>query len=266
MEIRQNQFKRQVLGGQPTYGIWNGLADSYVAEILAGSGFDWICIDGEHSPFDLRTVLHNLQAIQSYGVSAIVRVPVLDPSLIKQYLDLGAQSILVPMVESGEQATLLVRSMKYPPEGIRGVGTGLARAAQWNRVDNYFHTANREMCSIAQIETAAGLKNLDDILEVEGLDVVFIGPADLAASMGYLGQPGHQEVVSTVKECIRKIVGAGKVAGFLTGSEKLASAYQEAGALMIGVGVDALLLAKAAQNLASNFKSNLDNTASNTTY
>ena len=171
MKIRQNSFKHNLKAGKRQYGIWNGLADSYAAEICAGAGFDWVCIDGEHAPFDLRTILHNMQAIQSHNVSAIVRIPSVDVHLIKQLTDAGAQNILVPMIESAEQARLIAKAMIYPPKGTRGVGTALARAAQWNRVDDYFKLANEQMCCIGQIESIKGVEALDEILEVEGLDV-----------------------------------------------------------------------------------------------
>ena len=207
-----------------------------------------------------------MQAIQSYDVPAIVRIPSADPVLIKQLLDAGAQSILVPMIESADQAALIAKAMVYPPEGIRGVGTALARAAQWNRVNDYFKLANQEMCCIGQLESIKGVDALDEILQVPGLDVVFLGPADLGATMGYLGQPGHPEVVALVKECIRKIVKSGKIAGFLTGSKELIQAYTEEGALMIGVGLDTLILAKGTRTLAEHYKPELLDKVSNTKY
>ena len=266
MQIRKNTFKQQLLTGQKTFGIWNGIVDSYAAEICAGAGFDWVLIDGEHAPFDLRTIVHNMQAIQSYDVPAIVRIPSADPVLMKQLMDGGAQSILVPMIESADQAALIAKAMVYPPEGIRGVGTALARAAQWNRVNDYFKLANQEMCCIGQLESIKGVEALDEILQVPGLDVVFLGPADLGATMGYLGQPGHPEVVALVKECIRKIVKSGKIAGFLTGSKELIQAYTDEGALMIGVGLDTIILAKGTRALAEHYKPELLDKKSNTKY
>jgi len=266
MKIRQNIFKQQLYAGKKQYGIWNGIVDSYAAEICAGAGFDWVCIDGEHAPFDLRTMLHNMQAIQSHEVPAIVRIPSVDPVLIKQLMDAGAQNILVPMLETGDQAALIAKAMAYPPKGFRGVGTALARAAQWNRVNDYFKFANEQMCCIGQLESIKGVDALDDILKVQGLDVVFLGPADLGATMGYLGQPGHPEVIDLVKDCIQRIVKAGKIAGFLTGSKPLIEEYTKAGALMIGVGVDTILLAKSTRNLAETYKGELTDLKSNTKY
>lgn len=266
MKIRINKFKQQILNGQKTYGIWNGIPHSYVAEICAGAGFDWVCIDAEHSPYDFSSIVRNLQALQSHDVSAIVRIPSADPVLIKQLMDAGAQSIISPMIESADQAELIAKAMLYPPKGIRGVGTALARAAQWNRVNDYFKLADEQMCCIGQIESVKGVENLDEILQVQGLDVVFLGPADLAATMGYLGQPNHIEVIKIVKDCIRKIIKSGKVAGFLTGSKELIQTYSDGGALMIGVGLDTILLAKATKALAEEYKIELRNNQSNTKY
>jgi len=266
MKIRKNTFKKNLYAGKKQYGIWNGIPDSYAAEICAGAGFDWICIDGEHAPFDLRTILHNMQAIQSYEGPAIVRVPSADPVLMKQLMDAGAQTILAPMIETADQAELIAKAMVYPPHGIRGVGTALARAAQWNRVNDYFKLANEQMCCIGQIESIKGVEALDEILEVEGLDMCFLGPADLGATMGYLGQPSHPKVVALVKDCIKKIVKAGKIAGFLTGSKELIQTYSDAGALMIGVSLDSLLLAKATKTLAEFYKPALLGQQSNTLY
>ncbi|MEZ4849093.1 MAG: HpcH/HpaI aldolase/citrate lyase family protein [Bacteroidia bacterium] len=254
MKIKTNKLKQQLQNGQKTYGIWNGIPHSYVAEICAGSGFDWVCIDAEHGPFDLNSILSNLQAIQSHDASAIVRIPSADPIMIKQLLDAGAQNILCPMIESATQAETIAKAMVYPPEGIRGVGTAQARAAQWDRVRDYLHVANEQMCCMAQIESVKGVEALDEILTVKGVDVLFMGPADLAATMGYLGQAGHPDVVKTVKECIRKIVRAGKIAGFLTLSKELIQAYTDEGALVIGVGVDTLLLAESARSMAEGYR------------
>ncbi len=266
MEIRKNILKENLLKGKQQYGIWNGIPDSYAAEICAGAGFDWICIDGEHAPFDLRTTLHNMQAIQSHNVPTIVRIPAADPIKIKQLVDAGAQNILAPMIESADQAELIAKAMRYPPVGFRGVGTALARAAQWNRVNNYFQLADDQMCCIGQIESIKAVDALDEILEVDGLDVCFIGPADLAATMGYLGQAGHPEVVALVKDTVKKIVKAGKIVGFLTGSKLLIQTYMDAGALMVGVGLDTILLAKATKALAATYKKELLANKSNTKY
>ncbi|MEL7121393.1 MAG: HpcH/HpaI aldolase/citrate lyase family protein [Bacteroidota bacterium] len=254
MNIRINQLKKQLLSGQKSYGIWHGIPNSYIAELCAGAGFDWVCIDGEHGPFDFNQVIQNLQAIQLHSSSAVVRVPTADPVIIKQVLELGAQNIVIPMIESAEQAELMVKAMLYPPEGIRGIGAGFARAAQWGRVDDYLHMANEQMCCICQVETVKGVEALDEMLKVEGLDVIFIGPADLAASMGYLGQAAHPEVVQLIIDCIKKIVKARKSAGFLTSHKPSIQAFIDAGAKMIGVGADATLFADATQQVLEKYK------------
>ncbi|MEM6807391.1 MAG: HpcH/HpaI aldolase/citrate lyase family protein [Bacteroidota bacterium] len=254
MKIRKNIFKQQMEEGIAAHGIWNGIPHPYVAEICAGADFDWICIDAEHSPFSMDRILTQIQAIQSHDISAILRLPSADPILTKQYLELGVQNILAPMVESAEQAESFAKSLLYPPAGFRGIGTGLGRAAQWNRVNNYLEEANQEVYSMVQVETLKGVQALDEILEVTELGLIFLGPADLAASMGYLGQAEHPEVVKEVISCIKKIVQAKKAAGFLTGSADVIKAYQEAGALMLGVGADTLLLSKASKALADFYK------------
>src|ERR1700693_3839624 len=168
MELQKNPFKAALQSPEPQFGLLLGLADSYCAEICAGAGFDWVLIDGEHAPNDVRSILSQLQAVAPYPVHPIVRPVSGDVQLIKQLLDIGAQTLLVPMVESAEQAKLLVQAMRYPPAGIRGVGAALARASQWNRVTNYLDQANDQMCLLVQVETRAGLENLDAIAAVEG--------------------------------------------------------------------------------------------------
>jgi len=266
MDIKKNIFKATLNTDTIQYGLWNGIPDGYVAEILGGAGFDFILIDSEHGPFNLPSIIHQLQALNQYQVTPIVRPQSADPVIVKQLLDGGVQTLLVPMIETADQAELMSKAMRYPPDGIRGVGTALARAAQWNRVNNYFRDADGEMCLILQVESVAGYEALDEILEVEGVDSVFIGPADLAGSMGYLGQPMHPEVVSAVKEGMRKIRKAGKAAGTLAVKKELAQEYIEAGANYIGVGVDLVVLAKATRALAETFKPELGEIKSNTRY
>jgi 4-hydroxy-2-oxoheptanedioate aldolase len=254
MEVTKNKFKAAVKSNEPQLGIWNGLVDSFAAEILAGSGFDWVLIDGEHAPFDLQTMLIQLQAMSRYDVPMFVRIPKSDPVFIKQLLDVGAQNILVPMVDSKEEAELMYKSTQYPPIGIRGIGTAMARAAHWNAVDDYFHTAGAEICTIVQVENVPGIENLDAILSVEGLDGIFIGPSDLAASMGYLGQPNCPEVKAVVIDALKRARSAGKVAGVMALDKPTADEYLAAGANMIAVGIDTLLLAKGCKELLHSFR------------
>ena len=186
-EILVNKFKAALKNGQVQIGLWLAMADPYSAEICAGSGFDWLLLDGEHSPLDLRTMLAQLQSVAPYPAHAVVRPPTGDPVIIKQLLDIGAQSLLIPMVETPKQAEMLVRATRYPPHGFRGVGAGIARAARWGRVDNYLDRANDETCLLLQVETRTGLENLEAIARTEGVDGVFLGAADLSASLGHIG-------------------------------------------------------------------------------
>ncbi|MBR9884777.1 MAG: 4-hydroxy-2-oxoheptanedioate aldolase [Oceanospirillales bacterium] len=255
MEMPKNRFKQGLASGQTQFGLWLGLPDNSAAEILACAGFDWLLIDGEHAPFDLRTIMSHLQALAPYDVAPIVRCVEGDTALIKQLLDIGVQSLLVPMVEDAEQAKQLVRAVRYPPEGIRGLGTSLARAARWNQIPGYLKKANDEICLIVQVETVSAMKNLDEILAVEGVDGVFIGPSDLSASMGYIGDAGNPAVVETITTGLNKIRAAGKYAGLLCLDPSLAGQYIEQGANFVGVGVDTMILAQGARKLAQQFKS-----------
>ncbi len=254
MQMPDNTFKRALQAGETQIGVFLGLCDPYSTELMAGTGFDWLLIDGEHAPNTPESVMRQLQAIAAYPVRTVVRTVDHDPARIKQYLDVGVQTLLVPMVESADEARALVRAMRYPPNGIRGVGTALARAARWNGVDGYFARADAEMCLIVQVESRAGLAALDDILAVEGIDAVFIGPADLAASLGHLGNPGHEEVKTVIADALARIRQSGKGAGVFSADPAAAARYLESGASFIAVGVDTLLLRNAAVALAARFK------------
>lgn len=259
MPAPTNTFKQALKQGDTAQiGLWLGLANSYTAELLAGAGFDWLLIDAEHAPNDLQTILGQLQAIAPYPSHPIVRPPWPDAVRIKQILDLGAQTILAPMVETGEQAAEVVSATCYPPQGIRGVGSALARASGFNRMPEYLQTANDEICVLIQIETPKGVENLDDILATEGVDGVFIGPSDLSASMGHIGNPGHPDVQKVIEESIAKIVAAGKAPGILIADQTLAQRYIELGALFVGVGTDTGLLMKSSNDLAAKFKANIE--------
>ena len=251
----QNQFKRALAAGETQIGLFLGLANAYGAEIVGTAGFDWLLIDGEHGPNDLQSIIGQLQALAPYPVRPVVRTVDHDVARIKQLLDGGAQTLMVPMVETAAEAESLVRAMRYPPHGIRGVGTALARAARWNGVEGYFAQADREMCLIVQIESTAGLAGLEAIVQVEGVDAVFIGPSDLAASMGHLGNPWHPEVKAAVEVALKKIAAAGKAAGVFSAAPAIAASYQAIGASFLLVGVDTLLLRNSAVALADKFKS-----------
>ncbi|MBI6141159.1 4-hydroxy-2-oxoheptanedioate aldolase [Serratia marcescens] len=249
-----NHFKRALQEKRPQIGLWLGLCSSYSAELLAGAGFDWLLIDGEHAPNNVQTVLGQLQAVAPYPSQPVVRPPWNDAVIIKQLLDVGAQTLLIPMIQNAEQARDAVRATRYPPHGVRGVGSALARASRWNRVPDYLQQADEQMCVLVQIETREAVKNLDAILQVDGVDGVFIGPADLSADMGFAGNPQHPEVQRTIDDAIARIRAAGKAPGILMANKALAQRYLEAGALFVAVGVDTTLLARAAEALANEFK------------
>ena len=246
----KNSFKDALKAGQPQIGLWLGLSSSYSAELLAGAGFDWLLIDGEHAPNNVQTVLTQLQAIAPYPSRPVVRPSWNDAVQIKQLLDVGTQTLLVPMVQNADEARAATR---YPPQGIRGVGSALARASRWNRIPDYIHQANDAMCVLVQIETREALNNLVQILDVDGVDGVFIGPADLSADMGFAGNPQHPEVQAAIEQAIVQIRAAGKAPGILMANEQLAKRYLELGALFVAVGVDTTLLARGAEALAARF-------------
>lgn len=216
---------RAARGGRPAAGMFLSSGDCTAAEICAGSGLDCLLIDGEHAPLSLETVLAQLRTIAGYGVPVMTRVPALDAVLVKQYLDLGAQTVLVPMEDGPEQAA----------EAVRGVGSALARSGRWNRIAGYLSEADRHVSLFVQIETAAGVENARAIAETDGVDGIFVGPSDLSASMGLLGQQSHPEVVAAVESVIRAANEAGTVVGVNAFVEAQARAYAEAGADFVNV-------------------------------
>src|SRR5215469_8279390 len=245
MDVPVNRFKRAIGAGTAQFGLWIALADA---------GFDWLLLDAEHGPNDLRSLLAQLQAVAPYNSHPIVRLRVGDTHLIKQVLEIGTQSLLIPMVETAEQAVSLVEAIQYPPAGVRGVGSVLARSSRWNRIPDYLKRAGEEMCLLVQIETKRGVENLRAIAAVPGVDGIFIGPADLSASMGHIGEMNHPEVLSTIDRCIAEVRAAGKAPGILAFEENLIKHYRELGCLFIAVGADSILLSRAADRLASRFK------------
>jgi 4-hydroxy-2-oxoheptanedioate aldolase len=250
----QNPFKTAInTPGKAKFGFWLALGNAYSAEICATAGFDWLLIDAEHGPNDVRSILAQLQAIAPYPAHAIVRPPVGDPNLIKQLLDIGVQTLLVPMVETAAQAAAIVAATRYPKAGIRGVGGALARASRWNAIPDYLHQANAEICVLVQVESVTAMKNLDAIAAVDGVDGVFIGPSDLAATMGHLGNPTHPAVLTVIEDAIHRIKLSGKPPGILTFDEPLIQRYSELGCRFIAVGADVILLTKVVRNLAQKF-------------
>jgi 4-hydroxy-2-oxoheptanedioate aldolase len=254
MQMPINTFKRALLARQIQIGSFLGLCNAYSAEIMALAGFDCLAIDGEHAPNTPAGVIPQLQAVASHGVQTLVRPVDHNPALIKQYLDVGVQTLLAPMVESAQQAQALASAMRYPPEGIRGVGTALARAAGWNAVPDYLMQANDQMCLIAQIENQAGLNALEDILAVDQVDAIFIGPSDLAASLGHLGNTKHPHVQQVIRDVLARASKAGKAVGIFCMDLASAASYRVQGASFFLVGADTLLLRNAATHLAGTYR------------
>jgi len=261
MQNPSNRFKARLREATPQIGLWSGLANSYSVELLACAGFDWLLLDGEHAPNDVHSVLAQLQALAPYSAQPVVRPVQDDPALIKQYLDIGAQTLLVPMIETAEQAVRLVAATRYPPQGTRGVGSALARASRWNKVGSYLQEADSQICVLVQVESANAMKHLREIAAVDGVDGVFFGPADLAASMGLLGRPADRRVKECILAGIDCVKQAGKAAGTLASDPLLARQYLHAGAHFVAVGVDTTLLLRAASELADQFKSQLSTLA-----
>lgn len=251
MKLPINPFKAQLARREPQYGIWAGFATGNAAELVATFGYDWMLIDGEHAPNTVPSIQAQLQAVAPYGCAPVVRPVTGDANLIKQLLDIGAQTLMVPMVDTAEQAQTLVRAMRYPPHGIRGVGGGLTRATRWDGVPDYLHTAHEQLCLIVQVESRLGVDNVEAIAAVEGVDAVFIGPADLSTGLGHAGNPSHPEVQEKIRHAIAATLAAGKVCGILAPREEDARRYLSWGCQFVAVGIDISLLRQAAlDNLA----------------
>ena len=260
MQTPINQFKQALHNHQPQIGLWMGLGNAVTTDICAGAGFDWLVIDGEHGPNDLTTLLAQLQTVAAYPNShPVVRVPHDNAALLKQVLDIGATNVLVPMVDTAEQAAAIVRACRYPQDDGQGGIRGMAgtRASRWGRYPNYGKEANAQVCVLVQAETREALKNLDAIAATPGVDGVFIGPADLSASMGHMGNPTHPEVQAAIVDAIARIRKAGKAPGILMGDETLARQYLSLGAVFVAVGVDSMILSRQTSALAAKFKEGL---------
>ncbi|MGO1543479.1 MAG: aldolase/citrate lyase family protein [Gulosibacter sp.] len=234
-------------------GMWLCTGSTVNAEIGAGSGLDWLLIDGEHAPLSLESIQQQLQVIAAYPITPVVRAPYNDTVIIKQYLDLGVQNLLIPMVNNAEQARAAVAAAHYPPRGVRGVGSALARGARWNRVENYLADASQYVSVTVQIETAEAVENVAEIAAVEGVDALFVGPSDLAASMGLLGQQGHPDVMAGVAKALAAGRAAGKPVGVNAFDPKLAAQYLDDGIDFILVGADVAMLARGSEALATKF-------------
>lgn len=240
-------FRDKLREGKPLIGLWQALADNYAAEICARQGFDWLLLDAEHSPNTIQTLLSQAQAIAPFPVETLVRVAFGEPVVFKQYLDLGLHSLLVPMVESAEQAADLVRYCRFPPRGIRGVSSATSRGADFGVDTDYLHNADKHITLIVQIESRAGLENVAEIAAVDGVDALFIGPSDLAASLGHLGDPLHPEVTAAVDQALAAIKAAGKPAGIFAVSPQHARDSFAKGFAFASVGTDIGLLISGAR-------------------
>lgn len=244
-----SRFGDALAQGRPLLGLWQALATPYTAEICAGAGFDWLLFDGEHAPNTLQTLIGQLHAVSAFPVEPVARVPVGDPAIIKQYLDIGFRTLLVPMVESAEQAARIVAATRFPPHGIRGVASATSRASGFGANSGYLASAHEEVCVIVQIESGAGLHAIDAIAAVEGVDALFIGPADLAGSLGFLGNPRAPQVQSAIAHALERIAAAGKPAGIFALSPDDAQTRMREGVSFISVGTDIGLLANGAKAL-----------------
>jgi len=248
-----NPFKTALAACRPQVGLWLSMADPYLAEAAATTGYDWLLIDGEHAPNDLRSTLATLQSVAPHAAQPVVRVVEGSTALIKQLLDIGAKTLLVPMVDTAEQAQSIVAATQYPPRGVRGVGSAVGRVSQWSARTDYLAIADDEVCLLVQAETTTALSNLEAICAVDGVHGVFIGPADLAASMGHRGNPGHPEVQAAIESAMKTIIASGKAAGTLTSDPALAQRYLDLGCTFVAVGVDVLLFVNAARKLRTQF-------------
>ncbi|WP_315831520.1 HpcH/HpaI aldolase/citrate lyase family protein [Bradyrhizobium prioriisuperbiae] len=254
MNLAKNPFKAALAAKQVQIGLWCSLCSNIGAEIIADSGFDWILVDTEHAPNELPSVMAQLQAMTRGTAMPVIRPAWNDPILIKRLLDIGAQSLLVPFVQDETEAAQAVASCRYPPAGIRGITTG-SRAARFGRVSNYLKEADNEICVLVQVETLSAIDRLDAIAATDGVDGVFIGPSDLSASMGHIGNPQHPDVQRVIEQAVKRITAAGKAAGILTPVEADARRYIEWGYHFVAVGSDIGLLAKTADALAAKAKS-----------
>ena len=242
MTAPENKLKRALAAGQMQIGLWLNLASPSATELVGGTGYDWALIDGEHAPYDPTAIQTQLRVLGQFDISPIVRVPIGEDWVIKQVMDLGAQNLLVPMVDTGAHAARMVAATRYAPEGRRGMGAGVARAARFGQIDGYLDNANDEVCMIVQAETRLAVENIDEIAGTDGVDCVFIGPADLSADMGHRGNPGHAEVKEAIAHTVDCIRAAGKAAGILHYDHADFAYYAKLGVTFLGVGSDATLL------------------------
>lgn len=253
MDMPRNAFKAALAQGKLQIGLWSSLGSNMAAEIVADSGFDWILFDTEHAPNELPSLMEQMQAAARGTATPVIRPAWNDAVLVKRCLDIGAQSLLFPYVQNAEEARQAVAATRYPPFGIRGVAAA-ARASRYGRVQGYLQKANDEICVLVQVETRAALDELENIAAVDGVDGVFIGPSDLAASLGHIGHPQHAEVQGALEDAAKRLKKTGKPAGILTVNEEEARRYIGWGYRFVAVGTDVGLLSRNADALAKKFR------------
>src|ERR1043166_4968887 len=252
-QVPVNLFKQAIREGRPQIGLWSSLCSNLAAEVIAGSGFDWILVDTEHAPNELPLVFSQLQALAGGTAAPVVRPAWNDIVLIKRLLDIGAQNLLIPFVQNAAEARAAVAATRYPPQGVRGVAVS-HRANNYGRIKDYLHRANDQICVLVQVESRSAWQEIEAIAAVDGVDGLFIGPSDLSAALGHLGSPDHPEVRSAIEEAGRRIRKAGKAAGILAPHEADARHWLKQGYTVVAVGSDLNVLARGTQGLAAKFK------------
>lgn len=245
-----NLLRKAFEDKRPAIGLWQALANPLTAEICARAGYDWLLFDSEHSPNTVQTLLAQLQAVTPFPVEPVARPPFGDAVFIKQYLDIGFRSLLIPMVDSADQAARMVAATRFPPRGIRGVASATSRASGFGANANYLATAHEDICLIVQIESRAALTQIGAIAATPGVDALFIGPADLAGSLGHLGNPSHPEVQSAIQTALKEIAAAGKPSGIFAADADSARRYLDAGVAFVSLGTDVGVLGRGARELA----------------
>lgn len=255
-QVLENPFKKAIIKNEVQIGLWLTTTSAYIAEIAATAGYDWLLIDGEHAPNTIQTHHAQLQAIAPYQSHPVVRIVEGNRAMIKQALDIGAQTLLIPMVDTAQDAQEMVLAMQYPPKGVRGVGASVARASRWGRVENYMQASADSLCLLVQVETKKALDNLDEITQVDGIDGVFIGPADLSASLGYVEHAQQTQFLEIMEKSIKRIRALGKAAGTLAVTPDMAKKYLEWGASFVAVAVDTMLYTQALDDTLAIFKPN----------
>jgi 4-hydroxy-2-oxoheptanedioate aldolase len=258
MEIGKNRLKAALASGDTQIGMWLGFASPMMAELVAGCGFDWCLIDGEHAPNTVQTILAQLQAMNGSAATPVVRVPVGEDWLLKQVLDIGVQTVMVPMVETAQDAEAMARAVRYPPDGVRGMAHSMIRASGYNAIGDYPASANGEICLIVQVESAKAIENIDEIAAVHGVDVVFIGPSDLSADMGYPGDAGAPAVVAAIEHAVSRIHAAGKASGIVTYGGDSYGYYHRLGVSFLGLGADVFVMAQRMRDLVAQTRRELD--------